>query len=213
MNAPNVDRAIESRMRSAGIAAPTITAFLNAVHKVMAGETGLLPGAALEPGPSLPELTKIADPAGGADGLLQQLAVIKLNGGLGTGMGLDRAKSLLIVKGQDSFLDFIAKQISHLRGPRREPLFYLMDSFSTQKDTLDYLKKYPGLGDETGQLDFLQNMVPKIDPQTYEPVSWPAQPDLEWCPPGHGDIYPSLLGGGLLERMSRQGIRFFFVST
>ena len=45
------------------------------------------------------------------------------------------------------------------------------------------------------------------------PVSWPTQPDLEWCPPGHGDIYPSLLGGGLLDRMLRKGIKFLFVSN
>ena len=31
------------------------------------------------------------------------------------GMGLEKAKSLLPVKGNDTFLDFIAKQIMHLR--------------------------------------------------------------------------------------------------
>lgn len=213
MNTPTVDRAIEAKMRAAGIAAPTITAFLNSVHKVMAGESGLLAESTIEPVASLPKLDEIA--AAADESLLRQLAVIKLNGGLGTSMGLERAKSLIPVKGPDSFLDFIARQIFHLRRGRAtpEPVFYLMDSFSTQQDTLDYLRKYPGLGDETGQLDFLQNRVPKIDARTFEPVSWPAQPDLEWCPPGHGDIYPSLLGCGLLDRMLRKGIKFLFVSN
>ena len=43
--------------------------------------------------------------------LLSKAVVVKLNGGLGTGMGLDKAKSLLPVKGDDTFLDFIAKQV------------------------------------------------------------------------------------------------------
>src|SRR4029078_8760131 len=34
-----------------------------------------------------------------------------------------------------------------------------------------------------------------------------------WCPPGHGDIYPSLIGTGLLERMLNAGIRYLFVSN
>ena len=43
--------------------------------------------------------------------LLSEAVVVKLNGGPGTGMGLDKAKSLLPVKGDDTFLDFIAKQV------------------------------------------------------------------------------------------------------
>ena len=41
--------------------------------------------------------------------------VLKLNGGLGTSMGLDSAKSLLKVKGADTFLDLTAKQICRAR--------------------------------------------------------------------------------------------------
>lgn len=37
--------------------------------------------------------------------------MLKLNGGLGTSMGLDKAKSLLTVKGKDTFLDLTAKQV------------------------------------------------------------------------------------------------------
>ena len=42
--------------------------------------------------------------------LLKQTVMVKLNGGLGTGMGLEQAKSLLELKGKETFLDFIAKQ-------------------------------------------------------------------------------------------------------
>ena len=37
--------------------------------------------------------------------------MLKLNGGLGTGMGLEKAKSLLPVTGGMSFLDLIAQQV------------------------------------------------------------------------------------------------------
>jgi len=42
--------------------------------------------------------------------LLGKTVMLKLNGGLGTGMGLEKAKSLLKIRGSDTFLDFIAKQ-------------------------------------------------------------------------------------------------------
>src|SRR5258708_32874243 len=149
MNTTEVGNRIEAKMRSAGAASPTINAFLGAVHKVMAGERGMVSEATIEPIAALPRLEDVSESVAGTDNLLNQLVVIKLNGGLGTSMGLDRAKSLIPVKGQDTFLDFIARQILHLRGGgAAEPAFYLMDSFSTQKDTLDYLKKYPGLSDD-----------------------------------------------------------------
>ena len=42
-------------------------------------------------------------------------AVLKLNGGLGTSMGLAKAKSLLVVKDGKTFLDLIADQIKYTR--------------------------------------------------------------------------------------------------
>lgn len=48
----------------------------------------------------------------GGEKYLMETVVLKLNGGLGTSMGLDKAKSLLPVKGDDSFLDLTAKQVS-----------------------------------------------------------------------------------------------------
>ena len=205
---------IEAKMRAGGVTGATIGAFLAAVEKVAAGERGQIPEATIEPVAELPALASLP-PAGPESGaLLNQLAVIKLNGGLGTGMGLDRAKSLIRVKGEDTFLDFIAKQILRLRTQSGAPqlAFYLMDSFSTQADTLAYLQKYPSLAID-GELDFLQSKVPKLAAATLQPVTWPASPEMEWCPPGHGDLYPSLLGCGLLARLLARGIKYLFVSN
>src|SRR5687767_14801136 len=100
-------------MKREGIAPPTVRAFLSAVRRVAAGDKGLMPEQMIEPVEDLTELNDLPSKADAV--LLTQLAVIKLNGGLGTGMGLDGAKSLLPVKGSDTFLDFIAQQILRLR--------------------------------------------------------------------------------------------------
>lgn len=47
--------------------------------------------------------------------LLSKTAVFKLNGGLGTSMGLEKAKSLLEVKDGKTFLDLIAEQVKFTR--------------------------------------------------------------------------------------------------
>jgi UDP-N-acetylglucosamine pyrophosphorylase len=205
-------------MRAAGIATPTITAFIQAVGSLRRGEGGHILETEIEPLPHLPRAEHIAahyEITGETRAsLLRQLVVVKLNGGLGTSMGLDRARSLLVVKDGDSFLDFIARQILHLRSTTNgnEPAFYLMNSFATQRDTLGFLGRYPALAAD-GPLDFLQNMVPKLDHATLAPVSWPVEPELEWCPPGHGDIFPALLGAGLLDALLERGVRFMFVSN
>lgn len=214
MNVSALNDLIAAKMRAAGVASPTITAFLGALHRLLDGERGLLPEADVEPIQSLPRLEDLPAVEGLDPDLLRQLAVIKLNGGLGTSMGLERAKSLIVVKQRDTFLDFIARQVLHLRARAggAAPLFYLMNSFSTRADTLAYLKRYPDLAAD-GAIDFLQNKVPKLDARTLAPVSWPLDPNLEWCPPGHGDLYPSLLGSGLLDELLRRGVRFLFVSN
>jgi len=144
---------------------------------------------------------------------LKNTVVLKLNGGLGTGMGLDKAKSLLAVTGDNSFLDLIAKQVASMKEEYKSDLkFMLMNSFSTSADTLQALKKYSDLG--TGsELEFVQNKAPKVDAATFRPVTWDADPSHEWCPPGHGDLYPAMLGSGTLDRLLEKGFKYMFVSN
>ena len=209
-----IKQRIETKMTGGGVARPAINAFLASVEKVAAGATGMLPESELNPVDELPTLDGLPDATAADRQLLNQLAVVKLNGGLGTGMGLDRAKSLIPVKNGETFLDFIARQVFHLRKTESAPrlAFYLMNSFSTREDSLNHLKRHPGLGLD-GELDFVQSKAPKLDAKTLAPVDWPADPELEWCPPGHGDLYPSLLGSGLLDRLLDRGVKYLFVSN
>jgi len=206
---------IEHKMEDAKIAKARIQAFLGAVEEIAEGTTGLIPETDIQPTPELARMSDLKTSEADAAALLDQLVIIKLNGGLGTGMGLQRAKSLIPVKGEDTFLDFIARQTLFLReetGAAR-PLFYLMNSFSTEADTLKKLQSYPSLPDQNGHLSFLQGRVPKLKVDSLEPAVWETDPSMEWCPPGHGDIYTSLVAEGLLDQWLDQGIRYAFLSN
>jgi len=87
-----------------------------------------------------------------------------------------------------------------------------MNSFSTSADTLAHLSHYSALG-HPRDLELMQNKVPKIDAENLTPVEWPADSECEWCPPGHGDLYPAILGSGLLQRLLDQGFLYLFVSN
>jgi UTP--glucose-1-phosphate uridylyltransferase len=146
--------------------------------------------------------------------VLDGLVIVKLNGGLGTSMGLSGPKSLLEVKPGASFLDVLARQVLALRERHgaRVPLV-LMNSEVTRDPSLKVLSRYDGLGVPGVPLDFLQGHQPKIRADDFTPVSWPACPELEWCPPGHGDIYPSLAASGMLDALLGAGLRYAFVSN
>jgi UTP--glucose-1-phosphate uridylyltransferase len=62
-------------------------------------------------------------------------------------------------------------------------------------------------------LDFLQNSEVKLRVDDLSPVEFPSDPTLEWCPPGHGDLYTALWGTGLLRRLLDAGYRYIFVSN
>ena len=200
-------------MEAEGIAPSAINAFENTFNSLVSGNTGLIAESTISPAPDLVNSASFATNQPDTS-LLQSTVVLKLNGGLGTGMGLDKAKSLLKVKGDDTFLDLTAKQILGMREEFDSNVkFMLMNSFSTSKDTLDFLQKsYPSLASESG-LEMMQNKVPKIDATTYEPATCVTDPSNEWCPPGHGDLYAALEGSGCLDSLLQNGYKYMFVSN
>jgi UTP--glucose-1-phosphate uridylyltransferase len=139
--------------------------------------------------------------------------VIKLNGGLGTSMGMTGAKSLVTVKDGLTFLDVAARQVLALRESTgaRLPLV-LMNSFYTREESLAALRRLEAIEADV-PLDFVQGRFPKLAAGDLRPVRWPADPDLEWAPPGHGDLYTSLVTSGMLERLIERGYAHAFVSN
>ena len=203
--------AYESKMKAEGLSDAAINAFKYNFEKLTSGESLFIPESSITAVDSLPtyeSLTK-EDPS-----LLGSTVMLKLNGGLGTGMGLEKAKSLLPLKDGATFLDFIAQQVELTREKFKVDLaFMLMNSFSTSADTKKALKKYKGLASADLGLEFVQNKAPKVAADDLAPSSWPKSPAHEWCPPGHGDLYPAMLGSGTLDKLLAKGFKYMFVSN
>ena len=200
-------------MADAGVDGTAIEVFAHYYRLLEHGETGMIPEETIEP-LDMESLAEVDVPSDQAADAIARTVVIKLNGGLGTSMGMDRAKSLLCVRSGLSFLDIIARQVLQLRRAYDAPLpLIFMNSFRTSADTLAALARYEDLPVEGLPLEFLQNKEPKLLARDLLPVSWPKDPDLEWCPPGHGDIYTALLGTGLLDELIAQGYTQAFVSN
>jgi len=203
--------AAEAKMREAGQPEEAIRAFAGAYRRLAGGESALMPSDELEYAGDVASLDELADAS--SDEGLDQLVVIKLNGGLATTMGLRSPKSLVEARDGHSFLDIIVGQTLALRRTHgvRLPLV-LMNSEATRAETQAALAEHPEL--DTGlPLEFMQSMVPKLEAESLEPASWPKEPALEWNPPGHGDVYGALRRSGLLATLLEHGFRYAMISN
>ena len=206
--------AAQQKMIDEGVPQTAIDVFTHYYGQLEEGVTGSIPEDTIEPYLDPPKLDDVRIDPAHAKQVFDKLAIINLNGGLGTSMGLDKAKSLLPVRDGKSFLDIIVEQVlAARRGTNsRLPLIF-MNSFRTRQDTLDVLAKYPDLQVGDLPLDFLQNKEPKLRADDLTPVEWEADPTLEWCPPGHGDIYTALQTSGLLQQLLDAGFKYASVSN
>jgi UTP--glucose-1-phosphate uridylyltransferase len=213
MSADGLARA-RAAMAADGIPDRAIAVFESQYRRLEAGETGLIHEADIEPLTEVQRLDEVAVTDQQMAAALDSTVLLKLNGGLGTSVGLDKAKSLLPVRGDASFLDVIVGQVLAVRNRygARLPLV-LMNSFRTRDDTLAALAGYPTIEVDGIALDFLQNREPKLRADDLTPVSWPQDPSLEWCPPGHGDIYTALATSGMLQALLDRGFRYASVSN
>lgn len=206
---PQFVEAFKSKMIAAGLPDIFIDTFAYYYELLFQGHTGLIAESDIEPVAALPDADTFSERyVEIGKSVLGKTAVIKLNGGLGTSMGLQKAKSLLPVKNGMTFLDVVANQVTDQKVP-----LLLMNSFSTDTDSLAILSNYPNLVINDFPLRFLQHKEPKIQQSDLMPVSWSQNPELEWCPPGHGDIYTALITSGVLDALLAAGYEYAFVSN
>jgi UTP--glucose-1-phosphate uridylyltransferase len=202
------------KMSAAGLPELVYRVFAHYHAQLRAGATGFIDSQTAGPVERIAEYRDLNEDhtAAGMDALAHTV-VLKLNGGLGTTMGMAGPKSLLPIKYGLTFLDVIALQTVHLRRTTgvRLPLI-LMDSFHTQTESLAALARFPELTQDL-PFSFMQNKMPKVWLHDLKPAVWPDDPDKEWCPPGHGDIYAALSTTGMLETMLAAGYEYLFVSN
>jgi UTP--glucose-1-phosphate uridylyltransferase len=203
--------AATDKMREEGLPEIAVETFARYEQRLNSGEHGVVAEADIEP---LDDVPRLADLPDGDETAIKRVVVVKLNGGLGTSMGMTKAKSLLEVKDGHTFLDVIVRQIVGLRERHgaRIPLL-LMNSFATRDDTLAALERHPELEVDGLPLDFPQGRVPKLTAGGHEPAQWPSDPALEWSPPGHGDVFAALAASGLLGELLDRGYEYLFVSN
>lgn len=207
-------KAARRKMEEAGVAPAAVDVFSDYYHQLESGETGLILEETIEPYLNPPMLSDVEISDQQAAEALAKTAIIKLNGGLGTSMGLDKAKTLLEVRDGLNFLDIIVTQVMAVRRQAGAdvPLLF-MNSFRTEADTLAYLERYPDLQVGDLPLSFVQNQEPKLRAEDLMPVQWDADPSLEWCPPGHGDLYTALDASGTLDSLIEAGYSYACVSN
>jgi UTP--glucose-1-phosphate uridylyltransferase len=199
--------AFVSKMKTAGMHPVVIDTFAYYYAQILAGETGLISRRDIEPvaAGEVQDAGHIKHYAEPGKQALKHAVMIKLNGGLGTSMGLTGAKSLLEVKNSATFLEIMLRQAA-----RHDVTLALMNSFSTHQDTLSALDR---IGPSSPPWLFMQNKFPKVMQQDFSPATWPRNPALEWNPPGHGDIYAAIYTSGMLKRLINQGITYAFISN
>ena len=107
---------IERKMESVGLSQAAIGAFRHSVNVLTSQQSMMIPEAEIAPADDVADWESLTASTPEADAeLLGQAVLIKLNGGLGTGMGLQKAKSLLEIKPGVTFLDLIVRQVMSLR--------------------------------------------------------------------------------------------------
>lgn len=202
---------IKEKMQREGYKEYQINEALISYAKYAAGEKGKISLNEIEPAMDIPSTSNLGkeDIEIGKKMLSTgKVAVIKLSGGLGTSMGLDKAKVLLDVKPGISFLDIIQMQAVHLSKESKIP-FLFMTSEHTDRDIKAKLKI--NLVNDI-DLTFVQGEIPKIVEATGMPLEC-GDISKEMCPPGHGAIYSELYHTGILAKLVSLGIETIFVSN
>ncbi|MGD9241383.1 MAG: UTP--glucose-1-phosphate uridylyltransferase, partial [Desulfobacterales bacterium] len=180
------------RMQNEGLPPLVIDTFAYYYNQVVTGESGLVFDREIQPPGSheLEDFNNLKKYAAAGRHALDQAVRIVLNGGLGTTMGLTGPKSLIEAKNGKSFLEIILTQAEN-SGVQ----LALMNSFNTHDATRAALSK---LKPSPPPLQFIQHKFLKIQQQDLSPASWPQNPELEWNPPGHGDVFTALNTSGTL---------------
>lgn len=150
--------------------------------------------------------------------LLKKVAIIKLNGGLGTSMECSGPKSAIKVKDGMDFLDIIFCQVEKLMNNYgvRVPLI-LMNSFNTDEFTQNKINQYKQNKSHLPNIIDIktlnQHIFPRIIIEDKTFMSKSFDYNESWYPPGHANIYDILIEDGIAQDLLNRGIEYVFISN
>ena len=183
---------------------PPIATFAHYYEQLESGETGMLPDDDLDQLSDVPAYDDLPDEADRE--ALDKAVIVKLNGGLGTSMGMEQAKSLLEVKEGGPSSTSSPAGARAARAHERAAAARAHELVLHARRHARGAGKHPELESDV-PADFVQNKEPKLTVEDRVPIEWPDDPDLEWCPPGHGDVYTALKTLGDAGRAARARLR------
>lgn len=138
-----------------------------------------------------------------------KVAIVKLNGGLGTSLKCSQTKSLIPLYNQRCLLDYFLDQMNSFPNGETPPVI-LMNSFYTDSETRTYLNTL----EQKLDIDCLvQSRYPRLVKDTLEPYQDPENLELNWNPPGHGELFALLYESGTLEKLQKAGRDYLFISN
>jgi len=219
MNSSKDFNEFAKKMTTANMDPRVIELFGSLYSRLKSGDLGTIREDVLGPVsygslPRLKDMKPLQADAPGMQELLAKTAMIKLNGGLGTSMGLSAPKSFLPVRGENRFIDITANQVLHLRETTgvELPLIF-MNSAVTKEQTTEFLEQNPKLGHSSVPQQFVHHSFPKVVANDFSAANRPDDPGKEWNPAGHGDIYTALNISGTLDKLAEAGIEYLFISN
>src|SRR4051812_50106297 len=98
-------------MRADGAPQVAVDTFAHYYDQLASGASGSIPESEIEPVEELQDAERLPEPGDDADALIDRAVVLRLNGGLGTRMGLTQAQSLVDAEGGASLLHVVARPI------------------------------------------------------------------------------------------------------
>lgn len=107
--------ACQKKMMQAHVGLSCQKTFLENLRVLEGGESTLIPEDSILPVTNIIDLSQIDSCIDNPQKFLKRLVILKLNGGLGTGMGLNTPKSLLEIKNKQTIMDFIVHHIMWLQ--------------------------------------------------------------------------------------------------
>ena len=196
---------IQQKMSKLGYDERIIGLFLRYYEKLSSGDRGIIRESEILP-VEYGSVEKFCDIPKVAD-TQNKTAVIKLNGGLGTSMGMDFPKSFVEVREGKRFIDLAAENSSE-----RTPLIF-MNSAATREMTDKFITENPQIKHGNIAPAFLQHSFPKILKDTLGLAEFPQNSACEFNPAGHGDVYMALYLSGILGELLKENFDFAFISN